>query len=68
MLISMITRLPVAEMTQYAAPLTGLAGLALRYWFGTERPPPSGARTEPPAIQLPRARSIPAEIARRPGG
>lgn len=34
---AMIARLPASEMVQYAAPLTGLAGLAMGYWFGKEK-------------------------------
>jgi hypothetical protein len=36
-LIAMITHLPPADFAQYVSPLTGFAGLALGYWFGTEK-------------------------------
>jgi hypothetical protein len=36
-LTAVIMRLPPGDFAQYVSPLTGLAGLALGYWFGTER-------------------------------
>jgi hypothetical protein len=34
---SIIAGLPAEEMASYLAPLSGLAGLALGYWFGSEK-------------------------------
>jgi hypothetical protein len=36
-LMGMVMRLPPGDFAQYVSPLTGLAGLALGYWFGTEK-------------------------------
>ena len=33
----MIARTPPGEMTQYVAPISSLASLALGYWFGTDK-------------------------------
>jgi hypothetical protein len=35
----MIAGTPPGEMTQYVAPISSLASLALGYWFGTEKSP-----------------------------
>ena len=34
--IGVILRLPPEDFAQYIAPLTGIAGLALGYWFGSD--------------------------------
>lgn len=36
-IVGLIARLPPGDFAQYVSPLTGLAGLALGYWFGSER-------------------------------
>jgi hypothetical protein len=36
-LTAMIMRLPPGDFAQYVSPITALAGLALGYWFGTEK-------------------------------
>jgi len=36
-LMGIIMRLPPGEYAQYISPLTGIAGLALGYWFGSEK-------------------------------
>ena len=35
--VGVILRLPPADFAQYIAPLTGIAGLALGYWFGSDK-------------------------------
>ena len=35
--LALILRLPPADFAQYMAPLTGIAGLALGYWFGSDK-------------------------------
>ena len=35
--LGLILRLPPPDFAQYVAPLTGIAGLALGYWFGTDK-------------------------------
>jgi len=35
--LGLILRLPPADFAQYMAPLTGIAGLALGYWFGSDK-------------------------------
>ena len=35
--LAVILRLPPADFAQYMAPLTGIAGLALGYWFGSDK-------------------------------
>ena len=35
--MGVILRLPPGDFSQYIAPLTGIAGLALGYWFGSDR-------------------------------
>jgi len=35
--LGLILRLPPPDFAQYIAPLTGIAGLALGYWFGTDK-------------------------------
>jgi hypothetical protein len=35
--LGLILRLPPADFAQYIAPLTGIAGLALGYWFGSDK-------------------------------
>ena len=34
--LGVILRLPPSDFAQYIAPLTGIAGLALGYWFGSD--------------------------------
>lgn len=36
-LVGMLTDKDAEEVTQYAAPISGLAGIAVGYWFGTEQ-------------------------------